>query len=82
MNYEDFRRKPLEKGRMSIKKLRKEIKKAYGICETGNVLRKFLCQFSKLEIRWIYTEIVHNLDEKYNIGCIIMKKEEEIDEMH
>jgi len=26
MNYEDFRRKPLEKGRMSIKKLRKEIK--------------------------------------------------------
>jgi len=70
ISYQDFsfRTKPLEEGKMSIKQLRKGIKRAYGISEVGDVLEKFLVQFSKLELRWIHTHIEHSLDKKYKIG--------------
>ena len=63
----NFRHKPLEKGKMSIRKLRRAIKKAPGIHEVGLAIETFLCQFSKLELRWIRVEIEHKLEEKYNI---------------
>lgn len=66
--YDEFRRKPLEKGKMSIRKLRKGIKKTGWIGEVGDVLDKYLCQFSKLELRWIHSHIVYGLNKKYNIG--------------
>ena len=66
MSYDDFRSKPLEKGKMSIRSLRKGIKKSIGICEVGDVLEKFLTQFSQLELLWIQTEIQYKLKEKYN----------------
>lgn len=69
-DYDEFRRKPLEKGKMNIKKLRKKIKKANGISEVGDALEIFLTQFSKLELRWIDSHIRYGLNEKYNIGVI------------
>lgn len=69
-DYDKFRRMPLEKGKMSIRKLRKGIKKSHGIGEVGDVLVKFLTQFSKLELRWIDTEIRCNLNEKYDVGIL------------
>ena len=69
-DYDKFRRKPLEKGKMSIRKLRKGIKKAYGIGEVGDVLVKFLTQFSKLELLWIDAELRHNLNKKYDVGIL------------
>lgn len=67
---DEFRRKPLEKNKMSITKLRKEIKKARGIHEVGGVLDIFLTQFSKLELRWIYSHIKYRLDKKYDVGIL------------
>jgi hypothetical protein len=61
----DWRDKPLEKGKMSIKQLRKAIKKSPGISGVGEALEKFLTQFSKLELLWIETEIKYKLKEKY-----------------
>ena len=69
-DYDKFRRMPLEKGKMSIRKFRRGIKKSRGIFGVGDVLEKFLCQFSKLELRWIDTEIRCNLDEKYDVGVL------------
>ncbi len=68
--YEEFRRKPLEPKKMSIKKLRRKIKKAPGISEVSDVIENFLTQFSKLELRWIFTGIKYKLDKKYDIGII------------
>ena len=67
--YEEFRRKPLKKKKMSVRKLRKGIKKAEWIGDVGNVLEIFLCQFSKLELRWINVEIMCTMTDKYDVGA-------------
>lgn len=68
-SYNDFRNKPLKKGKMSVRKFRKRLRKAPGIWEVGEVIEKFLTQFSKLDLRWLYSDIKHKLDKKYNIGA-------------
>ena len=65
MNDKDFRNKPLGEGNMSIKKLRKKLKKVKDIQDVGIAMRKYLTQFTLLELRWISTEINYNLLKKY-----------------
>lgn len=62
-----FRNEPLIKGKMSVRKLRKSLRKHIGICEVSDILESFLTQFSKLELLWFHTEIEH-LKEKYNFN--------------
>ncbi|MFW9971327.1 MAG: hypothetical protein ACFFDF_14130 [Candidatus Odinarchaeota archaeon] len=68
-DYMDFRMKPLEKNKMSVKKFKKKLHKGDGgIIEIGDILETFLTQFSKLELRWIYLHIKYSLEKKYNLS--------------
>lgn len=73
MSYHDFRNKPLEKGKMSIKKFRGRLKNANGIREVDDVLKQFLTQFSHLHLLWLKTEIQYILKS-------IPKKQSSIDD--
>ena len=73
MSYHDFRNKPLEKGKMSIKKFRGRLKNANGIREVDDVLKQFLTQFSHLDLLWLKTEIQYILKS-------IPKKQSSIDD--